>query len=233
MSARARWDALAARIGAKVEADPEQGDALVTYADQLFTPLLTGAIDIKAAKVVMMVGAMRLRPSVETYWQTVPTAYHEAGHAVIGAHLGRRVASLTAAASSLTGMQASAGHVMFDRDPPVGREDIEREILIEFAGPVAENTLLRSRLEQPNAVSWELHRAEVDELALRIEGMDDERERAAFIHWMLQRAVHLIERHWARICLVAGRLMDAPDQKLTGEQFHRLLDEPLDVAQAV
>jgi hypothetical protein len=155
--------------------------------------------------------------------QTLATAYHEAGHAVVAQHLGRgvRLIELT------PGNEERAGRCHLHRlrrDPDEGMNDRDLlswavpEILISLAGQLAE-----ARFKARNPIRWTHHGDDSNAIdyALKVtQGSTD--EATALCSWLFLRARGMVWRDaiWRRIVAVAEEL--ASSGKLTGAEVRRI-----------
>lgn len=148
------------------------------------------------------------------------TAYHEAGHAVIAAHVPERFRYVT-----ITPDGDALGHVKnwafsrrFQPDAhvsPRGREIIDNRVMTLFAGGIAEKRF-SGRLNRVGAQSD--HEQAVD-LADYLSGNTACTE--AYLKWRWVVAETAVEHHWADIERVAGALLER--NRLTWREVRELI----------
>ncbi|MEO1524799.1 MAG: cell division protein FtsH [Planctomycetota bacterium] len=146
------------------------------------------------------------------------TAYHEAGHAVVGYALGAAIESigLYAEADDFLPERFGDCHVNWGRVDPNANWQIQREILTILAGPVAENIYRGESLHVPSYPPW---RHDWQLAVHRTHAMADPLRQAK----LLNAALALLERHlrddhcWAAVAAVADELL--AHEYLEGDQI--------------
>jgi len=145
---------------------------------------------------------------------TEETAYHEAGHAVIGHWLGRTINQI-----SIQGLGARAGWVIFKQEkksPPLA----EQEALTNLAGPLAGikfNPTLRDE-----EISW-TDQVNLDEnLKLMKESMSPEGFKTTS-DALTPRCQKLVDEHWEEIEAVAKMLLQSKFFYLGGSDVVRTI----------
>lgn len=151
-------------------------------------------------------------------------AYHEAGHAVASAALGRKIRSV-----SIEPVEDLAGSVRNSRvrrlhpqalGPGRMRYMVERECLILLAGPAAES--LAGYRQRAGMRDWN---GSLQLIALISGSVDEQRP---YAEWLYQRACTLLRVHWSATQLLARALVER--RCLNGRQARALLasvDRPL------
>lgn len=134
-------------------------------------------------------------------------AVHEAGHAVAGYWLGRpfRYVTIISGNGSLGHVQSRSLGKRFNPEinlTPRGREIIDSEVSVCFAGPIAEKRFTKR---------WNRAGADADwrtafNLASYIAG--DEDELNAYLKWRTVVAEQLVTNRWNQIVAVAASLVE-------------------------
>lgn len=132
-------------------------------------------------------------------------AFHEAGHAIVARALGRWVTSVSIDPERGAGLVQCGRHPTLDlrrgRDSVRIRRNIEREIVIAWAGPVAEE-LAVGRTDRSR---WLGDARMIDRLVRRCE--PTRRAQIDLGAHLRERAAVLCREHWSDIEDLAGELM--------------------------
>ncbi|MCC9603848.1 cell division protein FtsH [Stieleria sp. JC731] len=137
------------------------------------------------------------------------TAYHEAGHAVIGFLLGGQIESVGLYAEADEWLPERFGdcHVNWGRVDANANEQIEREVLTVLAGPVAEMIYTQEEMHPADNPTWAHDWNLADQLCRRM--LPDPYSRQTFLTAALMVLRDQIWRDqcWAAIAAVADELL--------------------------
>ncbi len=139
----------------------------------------------------------------------VATAYHEAGHAVAAYRLDIPVtrATIEADDDSLGSVVHANLHRRVYRALEAGpitpqtRDKIERHMIIALAGGIAE----KQYCNRGNYVGSKRDRHSVVDFAIALSNSTAEAE--AYLKWLQQRTINLIQRNWNAVDAVTERLL--------------------------
>lgn len=147
------------------------------------------------------------------------TAYHEAGHAVIGFLLGGTIESVGLYAEADDWLPERFGdcHVNWGRVDPKANEQTEREILTVLAGPVAEMIYTQEIMHPAENPTWQYDWVLAERLSRRL--FPNPAQRAAFLTGALTVLHDQIWRDqcWAAIAAIADELL--AHESLDAEQL--------------
>jgi len=155
---------------------------------------------------------------------TLATAYHEAGHAVVGHVFGHRLKKITIVPSK---SENYVGCVFFgkrpsvkgiDRDPsPKIRLAAEERILVSLAG------LCAQRLFNPLTCRSLHGQEDFKEVLLYVGHLIRENETELFLKWMQVRTENHLRDHWKAVEVLAEELIRR--REISGEEAERIIQD--------
>lgn len=150
------------------------------------------------------------------------TAYHEAGHAFMAAHLGGEVRSLTIEPDRDDGPERFGDvQVAWRREAMSSREFQNKLVLVALAGPVAEMIYRREPLHPGFVAEWAGDWQAAWAAAAGI--LPDERLRLAFLEEASRRLYQQLwqDENWAAIAALADNLL--AHETLEAEEIREIL----------
>lgn len=207
-------------------ASRETGLAVVGHWQRINDELAQATAGGTAASFVADLAAVEL--DVAPNWRQkeykVRVAFHEAGHGVLMEEFGWPVESLSIVANAaFHGLARSVLPAGTTRVAPTIREQLEQDVIITLAGPIAENIKSYAQNISPSGESWPGHMAEADEIIARVPGIH-EAEIASYMVWLTQRARGEVTRLWWRIAAVGEALSKL--RTLSGDEVRRIIADP-------
>lgn len=151
------------------------------------------------------------------------TAYHEAGHAVIGYALGGMIDSLQLGGESNGDLPRRFGdcRINWGRVDPHGDWQVQREVLTVLAGPAAEMVYRGERFDPKSFGPWQDDWRTAWEIG---RSMASDEMRRAQVLWLLTLRLEKLlrgDRCWPAVAALADELL--AHEFLEGEQAEEIL----------